>query len=173
MPLPILFLAAPAALTLLESAAVAVGACALGYSASKLLDNSEKRKRKAERKGFTRAKAEYDLRLERFQAHLDSVRGTDKLYFSTVIAVAGAAYAYAHDRGLLTTQMRARINTIFFGALHWSLPQAVLEKMQTLALRPLSYRDALHEARAAGAAATQACTELPALLGGLVFEESL
>ena len=131
MPFPLLAFAIPAAASALSTwlatgTVVAVTATVVHKSnqASK-----ERAKRQAYENGRNASRAEYDLKLQQFQAQVQALREQDTGYFTSLLAIVRCAYAHANERGRLNRNTRRDIDEFFMGQLGKQLPAAVREKL--------------------------------------------
>ena len=85
--------------TIGEAVAYATACVVTGYVAKTAYDSVSDRDGGFERQGESRAKAEYDTRLSRFERAMQEMRAHDKHYFDVILAVATVGYAYAARNG--------------------------------------------------------------------------
>lgn len=109
--------------------------------------NNQREQRQAYERGRNEARAEYDLRLERFQQQVTALRETDSRYYKVLIAVVRVAYSEAHEAGRLNQRTRRDIDEYLMGELRSQLPPNALQKIEMAYVQPMPLQEARQKAR--------------------------
>jgi hypothetical protein len=164
-----LFLLAPLvpviSVTIGEALAYAAAGTVLGYAAKETYDSYTDRDGSSEKRGESRAKAEYDTRLSRFEQAMQEMRAHDKHYFDVILAVAtvGYAYAAAYD-GEVSEEMRDYINDFVAGQGAGHLPPSLRRKLNDLFKAPPDVDTAYENAMVLAPNAIELCDMIIELL---------
>ncbi len=148
MPFPLLAFAIPAATSALSAwlatgTTVVVTATVIHKSNQ---SSTERAKHQAYESGRNASRAEYDLKLQQFQAQVHALREQDTGYFTSLLAIVRCAYAHAHERGRLNRNTRRDIDEFFMGQLGKQLPAVVREKLDQSYANPSTLARTRHGA---------------------------
>lgn len=151
--------------TIGEALAYVTGSMAAGYVAKTVYDSATDRDGSSEKRGESRAKAEYDTRLSRFEHAMQESRANDKHYFDVILAVAtvGYSYAAAYD-GEVSEEMRDYINDFVAGQGAGHLPPNLYQKLNDLFKAPPDVETAYENAMALAPYAIKLCDMIIELL---------